>query len=70
MTWTWAGNQKITESWNSKYSQAGTSATLSNESWNGTIAAGATVSGVGFNASYSGSNQSPTAFYVNGARCQ
>jgi hypothetical protein len=70
LTWTWAGNQKITQSWNSKYSQAGTSATLTNETWDGTIAAGATLTGMGFNASYSGTNQSPTAFYVNGALCQ
>ena len=44
-------------------------ATLTNASWNSTIAAGATVSGIGFNASYSGTNPPPTAFYVNGTLC-
>jgi predicted MFS family arabinose efflux permease len=70
LTWTWAGNQQITQSWNSNYSQSGANATLTNASWNATIAAGATLSGMGFNASYSGSNQSPSVFYVNGTRCQ
>jgi hypothetical protein len=38
-------------------------------SYNPTIAAGATLSGMGFNASYSGTNTAPTAFYVNGTKC-
>ena len=70
LTWAWPGNQQITQSWNSNYSQTGQNATLTNESYNATIAAGATLSGMGFNGSYSGSNNSPTAFYVNGTRCQ
>ena len=69
LTWTWAGNQKITQSWNSEYTQTGANATLTNESWNPTTAAGATLSGVGFNGSYSGTNSAPTAFYVNGTLC-
>ena len=35
-----------------------------------TIAAGATVSGIGFNASYSGTNPAPPAFSVNGTLCK
>ena len=70
LTWTWAGNQQITQAWNSNYTQSGANATLTNASWNPTIAAGATLSGMGFNASYSGSNPPPAAFYVNGTRCQ
>jgi hypothetical protein len=69
LTWTWAGNQQITQSWNSNYSQTGASAKLTNASWNPTIAAGATISGMGFNGSYSGSNPAPTAFYLNGTLC-
>jgi hypothetical protein len=38
--------------------------------WNPTIAPGATLSGIGFNASYSGSNPSPTTFYINGTLCR
>jgi len=37
--------------------------------WNGTVATGGTVSGVGFNAAYSGTNTNPTAFTVNGVAC-
>jgi len=70
LTWTFPGNQQITEAWNANYSQSGANATLTNASWNPTIAAGATLSGMGFNGSYSGSNPAPTAFYVNGTRCQ
>jgi len=42
LTWTWPGNQQITQSWNSNYSQTGQNATMTNASWNPTIAAGAT----------------------------
>ena len=69
LTWTWAGNQQITESWNANYSQTGANASLTNASWNAAIGAGVTISGMGFNGSYSGSNATPTAFYVNGTLC-
>ena len=69
LTWTWAGNQEITESWNANYSQTGANAALTNASWNASIPAGQTISGMGFNGSYSGSNATPTAFYLNGTLC-
>ena len=69
LTWTWAGNQMITQSWNSEYTQTGANAAMTNESWNSTIGPGATLSGMGFNGSYSGTNSAPTAFYVNGTLC-
>jgi hypothetical protein len=41
-----------------------------NESFNGTIAAEATLSGMGFNASFNGGTPvAPSAFYVNGTLC-
>jgi len=70
LTWTWAANQQITQAWNSNYTQAGQNASLTNATWNPTIAAGATLSGMGFNASFSGTNAAPSAFYVNGTLCQ
>jgi hypothetical protein len=70
LTWTWAGNQKITQSWNSTYSQTGANAKLTNQSYNAAIAAGATLTGIGFNASYSGTNTAPAAFSVNGTLCK
>jgi len=70
LTWTWSGNQQIYQAWNSNYTQSGANATLTNANWNQTIAPGATLTGAGFNASYSGSNPAPTAFFINGTRCQ
>ncbi|MFE2599530.1 cellulose binding domain-containing protein [Streptomyces sp. NPDC059396] len=63
------GNQKVTQGWNGKWSQSGTTVTAVNESWNGTIPAGGSVS-AGFVASWSGSNPPPTAFRVNGTPCE
>ena len=70
LTWTWAGNQKITESWDSSYSQSGANAKLTNASYNAAIAAGATITGIGFNASFSGTNTAPSAFSLNGTLCK
>ena len=70
VTWNWAGNQKVTQSWNASYNQSGANVTMTNMSYNNSIAPGATLSGMGFGASYSGANTSPTAFYVNGTKCQ
>jgi hypothetical protein len=70
LTWTWPGNQKITQSWNSTYSQSGANAKVTNASYNAAIASGATLTGIGFNASYSGSNTAPSAFYLNGTLCK
>ena len=69
LTWTWSGNQQIYQSWNSNYTQTGQSVALTNASWNGTIGAGDTLNGIGFNANYSGTNNNPTTFYVNGTVC-
>ena len=70
LTWSYAGNQQLNQSWNGNYTQNGHTVTISNASWNGTIAAESTLAGVGFNAGYSGSNVSPVAFYLNGALCR
>jgi hypothetical protein len=70
LTWAWPGNQAVTQSWNATETQSGPNVTLTDMSYNKQIAAGATLTGVGFNASYSGSNPAPTAFYINGTHCQ
>ncbi|WP_203840247.1 glycoside hydrolase family 9 protein [Winogradskya humida] len=62
------GNQKVTQGWSGTWSQAGTHVTVTNESWNGAVAPGATVS-LGFTGSYSGSNPRPASFTVNGSAC-
>jgi chitodextrinase len=59
VTWSWAGNQQVTNSWNASLTQSGTSVTAGNAAYNGTIAPGSSA-GFGFQASYTGSNGAPT----------
>lgn len=66
--WSYAGNQKVTSGWNAKLSQSGTAVTAANESYNGTLGTGSSVS-FGFNGTYSGTNALPTAFTLDGVTC-
>ncbi|MEV5954925.1 cellulose binding domain-containing protein [Streptomyces sp. NPDC051987] len=68
MSFDFAGGQKVTQGWNAKWSQSGTTVTAANESWNGSLATGAGVT-AGFLGSWSGSNPVPTAFRLNGTTC-
>ena len=71
LTWSWSGNQSLTQANGSTYSQSGQSVTLTSLSWDGSIAAGATLSGdVSIAASFSGTNSNPSVFYLNGTQCQ
>ncbi|HVQ95300.1 MAG TPA: cellulose binding domain-containing protein, partial [Mycobacteriales bacterium] len=62
------GNQAVSNAWNSTPSQAGTAVSLTNVSYNGTIAPGGSTN-MGFQATYSGTNTNPSAFSLNGAAC-
>jgi hypothetical protein len=56
--------------WNGIETQSGAVVTVKNEPYNGTVAAGGTVSGVGFNGTWNGvANAIPTSFAVNGTTC-
>ncbi|MBP5871005.1 glycoside hydrolase family 6 protein [Streptomyces scabiei] len=66
--WSYAGNQQVTNGWNSRITQSGSSVTAANESYNGTLATGGSVS-FGFQASYSGSNALPATFTLDGVTC-
>ncbi|MFG3008978.1 cellulose binding domain-containing protein [Streptomyces cinerochromogenes] len=68
LTFDLAGGQKVTQGWNAGWSQSGTTVTAANESWNGTLGAGASVS-AGFLASSSGGNTAPAVFKLNGTTC-
>ncbi len=59
VTWTYGGNQQISNSWGATVAQSGSSVTASNASWNGALGAGASTS-FGFQGTYSGSNAVPT----------
>lgn len=70
LSWTFASGQTVTQAWNSSLVNGGPNVVLTNASWNASIAPGATVSGVGFNGIYNGSNSTPMLFRLNGAACQ
>ncbi|HEY1013980.1 MAG TPA: glycoside hydrolase family 9 protein [Herpetosiphonaceae bacterium] len=68
LTWTFAGNQRITNLWNGVVTQTGQSVSVANAGWNGAIASGGSVN-FGFQASFSGANAKPAAFKLNGVSC-
>jgi endoglucanase len=70
LTWTFPGNQKITNLWNGSYTQSGTSVSVTNLGYNANIPAGGGSVNFGFNANYSGTNAKPTNFKLNGTACQ
>ena len=59
VTWTWNGNQAISNSWNAAVTSSGTAVTANNMSYNGAIAAAGNTA-FGFQASFSGTNAAPT----------
>ncbi|MEJ3743660.1 glycoside hydrolase family 9 protein [Actinomycetes bacterium KLBMP 9797] len=65
---TFPGGQRISQGWSARWTQTGAAVTAVNESYNGAVPAGGSVS-AGFNASHTGTNPRPTAFTVNGATC-
>ncbi|MEZ4725723.1 MAG: cellulose binding domain-containing protein [Caldilineaceae bacterium] len=68
ITWTFAGNQKITNLWNGFVTQAGANVQVTNAPWNGNVYDNDKVT-FGFQATYSGTNAEPTNFVVNGMTC-
>lgn len=70
LTFSFTNGQTITQLWNGSYTQSGANATITNASYNGSLAPGATMgSSPGFNGSWSGSNTVPTSFQLNGVSC-
>ncbi|NUR03562.1 MAG: arabinofuranosidase, partial [Streptomyces sp.] len=66
--WTFASGQTVTQLWNGSYTQSGTQVTVTNASYNGSLATGASTS-FGFNGAYTTSNPVPSTFTLNGAVC-
>ncbi|MEU5873392.1 cellulose binding domain-containing protein [Glycomyces sp. NPDC047369] len=58
LTWTWAGGQRITSSWNAAVTSSGATVTADDVGWNGSIASGRTQNAWGFIAS--GTSTTPT----------
>jgi pectin methylesterase-like acyl-CoA thioesterase len=68
LTWTFPGNQQVTQGWNATFGQSGAQVSATSMSYNGALGTGASTS-IGFNGSYSGSNAVPTSFAINGVAC-
>jgi endo-1,4-beta-xylanase len=68
LAFTFPGDQKITSNFNGGFSQTGENVTLTNASYNGNIAPGASVTD-GFQGTWTSNDTSPTSFTVNGATC-
>jgi cellulose 1,4-beta-cellobiosidase len=58
--WTFPGSQAISNLWNGSYAQSGGKVTVTNASYDGTLAPGASAT-VGFTATYAGSNTAPSS---------
>jgi hypothetical protein len=70
LKFTFPNGQTITQLWNGSYTQSGSAVTVTNLSYNGSIAPGAsTNSSPGFNGAWNGTNSPPTSFTLNGATC-
>jgi endo-1,4-beta-xylanase len=68
LTFTFGGDQRITNAWNATVAQNGQAATAVNLGYNATIAPGASTS-LGFQGTWNSSDAPPTAFKVNGNAC-
>ena len=70
LTWGFTNGQTVSQLWNGAATQSGANVTVSNLSYNGSVAAGATYNGIGFNGSWNNSTNSiPASFAVNGTAC-
>jgi beta-xylosidase len=68
LTWSFGAGQTIQQLWNGSYTQSGANVTVTNASYNGSIATGGSTS-FGFNGAWTGSNPVPTSFALNGVTC-
>ncbi|MGB2567300.1 glycoside hydrolase family 9 protein [Micromonospora citrea] len=68
LTFRFTDGQRISQGWSGRFTQSGADVTVTNESWNGAVPPGGSVS-LGFNASHTGANPAPVGFAVNGTAC-
>lgn len=69
LTYHYGGDQKVTNAWGASVSQSGTNVTLTNVSYDGSIAAGGTLTGVGMQGTWTSSDAAPSGFALNGVAC-
>ncbi len=68
LTFSFPGDQKITNSWNGVVTQSGASVSIGNESYNASIPAGSSTQ-LGFQGTWTSSDAAPTGFTLNGTAC-
>jgi hypothetical protein len=68
LKFTFPGDQHITSAWNGTATQSGETVTITNASYNGTVAAGGSTS-AGFQGTWTSSDATPASFTLNGAAC-
>ncbi|MGA7830769.1 MAG: cellulose binding domain-containing protein, partial [Terracidiphilus sp.] len=70
LTWAFANGQTVTELWNGTVTQSGANVTVKSMSYNGSIPAGGSYSGMGFNGTWNNiTNAIPASFALNGTVC-
>jgi hypothetical protein len=71
LTFAFANGQQVTQIWNGNETQSGSNVTVTNMSYNGSIPAGGSYNGMGFNGSWNNiANAVPASFAVNGTVCK
>ncbi|WP_207782215.1 glycoside hydrolase family 18 chitinase [Phytoactinopolyspora limicola] len=68
LEFTMGSNQTVGSVWNGRHQASGQRHVVTNESWNGRIAPGASVT-IGFEGAYSGTWSDPTGCTINGQPC-
>jgi hypothetical protein len=68
LTWSFPGDQKVTNAWNATVTQSGSSVTATNAGYNATIAPGGNAQ-FGFQGTWTSNDTSPSSFALNGNQC-
>ena len=69
LAWSYANGQRVTQLWNGSFAQDGPVVTVHGAPWNSAIPPGESRS-FGFLADWSGANDRPASFVLNGAPCR
>ncbi|HEY8474812.1 MAG TPA: lytic polysaccharide monooxygenase [Natronosporangium sp.] len=68
LQWDFGDGQQVDSLWNGRFDQSGATVTVTNDTWNLNIPANGSVN-IGFLGTWSGTNNEPTEFLLNGAAC-
>ncbi|WP_431934492.1 cellulose-binding domain-containing protein [Micromonospora sp. RP3T] len=68
VTWTYPGDQRVTNGWNATVTQSGSTVTARNVSYNGSIPAGGSTE-FGVQGTFSAGGGAPAGFSLNGVPC-